>query len=138
MLQTRYHPARSESEIQLRGPSAPVLEAARVFVKNVTPSNPARAELLEQISDIERSIEQSRDCEIAERKHGYLRSVFLNLFDEGRVEMVCGSHVYTCHMVKKEAWSEGQVPGHQFGGYGGFQYRTTDGSIVFRQATWIS
>lgn len=138
MLHTRYHLEYSEYDVTLRGESVTILDATQSFVANVTETNPARAELLGQIALMKQSIADSQDCEITEQKHGYLRSLFLNLFDSGAVELICGDQIFTNAMVQKEQWSAGGVPGHSRGGYGGYQYQTPNGQIVFKQPTWIS
>ena len=138
MLNCHYHLANSETETTLRAESHTALKATRSFVKNVTKTNPARDELLSQILLMEQSIEDSKDCELSELKHGYLRSVFLNLFDAGDAELICGDDTYTNDMLQKEDWSAGEIPGFSRGGYGGFQYRSSDGQTVLSESTWIS
>ncbi len=50
MLLTRYCLVDSQSEITLRAESAAVLDATKSLVEDVAKTNPARAELLEQLS----------------------------------------------------------------------------------------
>jgi hypothetical protein len=138
MLETRYYLGGSHNDVVLRCESRAVLEATKTFVENVTETNPARAELVQEILRMEQSLRGLHDCEITAQKHGYLQSVLLNLFDAGDAEIVRGDCIYSKDMVKKEHWSDGKMPGHARGGYGGFLYRTDDGQIVLKQMTWIS
>jgi hypothetical protein len=138
MLRCHYHLANSESEMILCAELQTVLKATRLFLRNVTKTNPARVELLNQVSLMVESIETSEHCKLDELKHGYLRHVFLNLFDAGDAEMICGTRTYTNEMLTKENWSSGKIPGFSLGGHGGFHYLNSDGQIVFSQATWIS
>jgi hypothetical protein len=138
MLGTRYYLDGSHNNIMLQCESRAVLEATKTFVENVTKTNPARVELVQQIALMEQSLRGLQDCETTEQKHGYLRSVLLNLFDAGDAEMVCGDRVYSKDMIKKEHWSDGKMPGHSRGGNGGFLYRADDDQIVLKQMTWIS
>lgn len=138
MLLCHYHLANSESAMILCAELPTVLKATRLFLENVTKTNPARDELLNQISLMVQAIETSEHCKLDELKHGYLRNVFLHLFDAGDAEMICGARTYTSAMLTKENWSSGKIPGVSLGGHGGFRYVDSEGQIVFSQATWIS
>lgn len=138
MLLTRYHLVHSEYDAILQCETESVLQATKLFVENVTKTNPARRELLEQILLMEQSIRDAEDCDITEGKHGYLRSVFLTLFDAGDGQIICVGQIYSNKMVEKENWKVDGPPVFSLGGHGGIQYRTPDGRIVFKQGTWIS
>ena len=66
MLGTRYYLDGSHNNIMLQCESRAVLEATKTFVENVTKTNPARVELVQQIALMEQSLRGLQDCETTE------------------------------------------------------------------------
>jgi hypothetical protein len=93
MRKTLYLLISSGDEIVLSCDTQLLVAALNASIDNVTKTNPARAELMDQMAKMQRSLQEEKDCELMEQKHGYLRDVVLALFDAGDAQINRGSRV---------------------------------------------